>query len=393
MPDDHEATSGPPDNNLGRDAERSAEAQAGGAGTAGDVGTDADPTSSGEPGRPEAADDTASPEASETAGELADDAEPHDAEPHDAGAGDAGAGDAEPGEGESWSGESADQPRSDQETDGVSAAAASHAPASAPGATRRNEPSERFTPKAPSGLSHLGKALAKPPTLRHFIVAVLLAVVGFGSVVQVRGDEADVLEGARRDELGRILVDLTRQGDRLEDEVRELEQSKGDLLNSSDSEAAAQSSAEERLQQLKVLTGEVPATGPGIVLRITGPVSASTLLTTVAELRAAGAEAIQITGDGGASVRVVVDTYFEDSDTDGEVLVSGDTVRAPYTILAIGDPDTLATTVEFPNGIRFHITEDGADVIVSESESLTIDTLHVPSEHEYARPAPIEEEE
>jgi uncharacterized protein YlxW (UPF0749 family) len=262
-----------------------------------------------------------------------------------------------------------------------------------PESTPKAEPEQQFTPQAPSGLSHLKRAVSKKPSTRHLLVAILLAAFGFASVEQVRGDETDVLEGVRRDELGRILVDLTRQGDRLEGDVRELERTKRDLLSSADQEAAAQLSAAERLQRLKVLTGEIPVTGPGIVLNIAGPVEDDTLLTTVAELRAAGAEAIEIVGADDTAVRVVVDTYFLGADEEGVVMISGQSVREPYTIVAIGEPSTLAQTVEFPNGIRFHVESDDAEVIVSQSEDLTIETLLVPGEREYARPAPDDEEE
>lgn len=254
----------------------------------------------------------------------------------------------------------------------------------------------RFTPKAPSGLKRFWRAMTMTPKPRHVVVGLLVGLLGFAAAVQVRGDETDVLEGARRDELLQILDGLTRQGDRLEDEISEFENNKRDLLSGADSAEAAREQAEERLNRLKVLTGEVPATGPGVLIYIVDPdvdVSASSILTAVEELRAAGAEAIQIDGGNGEAVRVVVDTYFVtahgDNDEQVGIDVAGTVLTPPYTIAAIGDSATLASTASFPGGISDTVSDDGpnARTDVTEVEELAIDVLHEPADHEFARPA------
>lgn len=253
----------------------------------------------------------------------------------------------------------------------------------------------RFTPSTPSGLRRFGRALLKRPSPRHLTVGILVGLLGFAAVVQVRGDESDILEGARRDELLQILDGLQREGDRLEDEIVELEQDRRDLASGTDSELAAREQAEQRLERLKVLTGEVPATGPGVRIFINDPqgtVSASVLRSSIAELRSAGAEAIEIEGGNGAEARVVVDTYFAD-DTGGGISVSGITLQPPYTISAIGDAATLSKTASFPDSISDDVAGNGGTTNVIESEELTIDALHEPRDPEYAQPAPDEDDD
>ena len=76
-----------------------------------------------------------------------------------------------------------------------------------------------------------------------------------------------------------------------------LEVSRDRLLSGVGSSSEALKSAQDRLDTLGILTGTVPATGPGVVITITDPdhkVTAALLLDALQELRDAGAEAVQI---------------------------------------------------------------------------------------------------
>ena len=260
------------------------------------------------------------------------------------------------------------------------------------------EPSaERFTPVKPSGLKRLGRAITKRPDLGSAAVAVLVGLLGFAAVVQVRSDEDDVLTNARRDELFQILDGLTRQSDRLEEQVAELEANRRDLVSGADTEQAALEQAQERARQLGILTGSAAAEGPGIVVTISDPgndVRAATLLGAVQELRDSGAEAIQIEGgNDSAAVRVVASTYFLDSEAGSGVVISGVELEPPYNIVAIGDATTLAEAMDFPRGVVQKVENDGGEATVNEYNDLTVDVLHDAATPEYARPAPDDDDE
>jgi uncharacterized protein YlxW (UPF0749 family) len=253
----------------------------------------------------------------------------------------------------------------------------------------RAEASAGFVPQRPSGLSHLRDALQAKPSRGQAVVALLVGLMGFAAVVQVRASEEDLLARARRADLVQILDGLTQRSERLESQVRELDQTRRDLVSGADTRQTAIDQAGARARQLAVLTGTAPATGPGIVLTVTDPsgeMPASVLLSTVQELRDAGAEAIQIAGGNDAAVRVVASTYF--LDTSRGVDVHGVRLEPPYTVTAIGDPPTLDTALNIPGGVVEEVTNVGGRATIRQEDELTVDVLHEPEEPQYARPAP-----
>ena len=116
---------------------------------------------------------------------------------------------------------------------------------------------------------------------------------GFGLAIQVRSnsDSGSALRGARQEDLVRILDELGRPTQRLEDEKQGLENQRTELENSSNQAEEARKQTVEKEQQLGILAGTVAAQGPGITLTITDPkgrCEADMLLDTLQELRAAG---------------------------------------------------------------------------------------------------------
>ncbi|NEE04016.1 DUF881 domain-containing protein [Phytoactinopolyspora halotolerans] len=248
----------------------------------------------------------------------------------------------------------------------------------------------RFRPAVPSGGRRFWRAMTKRPQASHLGVAVLLALLGFGAVLQVRGDEEDALSHARRDELLQIYDGLTREADRLEEEIQDLRRDRDDLASSAGDESVALEQAEERLRQAQIVAGTVPVTGPGIQLTISDPdnqVTDTTLFGAIYELRSAGAEAIQIEGQGNdTAVRIVAESYLLPAE--GGVEVSGVMLRPPYVITAIGNPENLDEAMHFPQGVMSDVTLDGGDATVTQFSELTVETLHEVTEPEHASPAP-----
>ncbi len=214
---------------------------------------------------------------------------------------------------------------------------------------------------------------------------VLFAVLGWllvAGALAYQGDDA--LAAARPADLVTILDSLESDNDRLEQEARGL-QSELDALRSGSS-AEALKVARAREQSLQVLAGTTPVTGPGVRIVIRDPdggVSAGDILGAVQELRDAGAESIEV-----AQRRVVVNTWFADpADGQAGILVSGDLRGSPYTILAIGDPQTLATAMEIPGGVAESARTDGAEISIERRDSIKIEST-VPLERpRYAEPA------
>lgn len=220
------------------------------------------------------------------------------------------------------------------------------------------------------------------------IIVGLLVLLGFTLVVQVRSNSTDpTLTAARQEDLVRILSDLEAREERLRQEIAELEESQRQLTSGAQGRAAALAEASRRADELGVLGGGLPAQGPGLRVRFVAgrePIRASELLDAVQELRGAGAEAMQIGGGDGRSVRVVASTYFLDGD--GGVEVDGVRLTGPYEVVAIGDPSTMRTALNIPGGVVASVSGDGGTVIVEERDVVDVSATSAPIQLRYARP-------
>lgn len=267
------------------------------------------------------------------------------------------------------------------------------------GGLRRELPAERPAepPAAPveetadpaaepglTGRQRLVKGLWPPRVTRaQLIVAVLLFGLGFGLAVQVasNSDSDSALRGARQEDLVRILDELDDRTQRLEDEKQGLEKQRDELENSSDQAEEARKQTVEKERQLGILAGTVAAQGPGIEMTIQdtkGTVESDMLLDAIQELRAAGAEAIQVNG-----VRVVAGTYLSDSDK--SVSVDGNKITAPFRFKVIGNPQDLEPALNIPGGVVQTLEKEQATVVVERSDKIVVDALRAAKRPDYAR--------
>jgi uncharacterized protein YlxW (UPF0749 family) len=221
------------------------------------------------------------------------------------------------------------------------------------------------------------------------VVALLLGLLGFTLVVQVRNVATDpTLAAARQDDLVRILADLDTHEERLREDLAGLEETRRRLTTAGQSQQEALAEAARRADELGILAGTLPAVGPGLVVDIregAEPVSAATLLDAVQELRGAGAEAMQLAGRDGPRVRVVASTYFVDAE--GGIRVDGQVLRSPYRVTVIGDPDTLRPALHIPRGVVDSVHRLGGTVTVQDvPDGVEISVVRAPSPLRFAQP-------
>jgi uncharacterized protein YlxW (UPF0749 family) len=216
----------------------------------------------------------------------------------------------------------------------------------------------------------------------QLLAALLVAGLGFALVAQLTQDETERLASLRQSDLVRILDDIGDRRDRLAAERSDLEAEQRDLASGATDSEAAIKVARARLDALGVLAGTVPAAGTGLEVSIsdpTGSVRAAQILDLVQELRDAGAEAVQI-----GSSRVVATTAF--TDLAGGVAVDGVRQSPPYTVLAIGDGQTMSTALQIPGGVIASLP-DGAEGTAAVKEDVQISALRPVPRPRYARPA------
>jgi uncharacterized protein YlxW (UPF0749 family) len=215
-------------------------------------------------------------------------------------------------------------------------------------------------------------------------VALLCAVLGFAGVIQVRRTAAgDTLSSARPDDLVQILDGLQRREDDLNQEIASLQATLNRLRGSGASSAEALAEANREAESLGILTGTVPATGPGVRIVIEDPehrVPPELLLDALEELRNAGAEAFQV-----GPVRIGVDSSF--SGSGGSISLDRTPLTAPYTVLAIGDPPTLAAALAIPGGVLDTVRRAGGTMTTTQSQQVSINALRPARTPLYARPA------
>lgn len=189
------------------------------------------------------------------------------------------------------------------------------------------------------------------------VIAVLLAVLGFAAVTQVRTNSDDTNYSAYREQdLVDLLSALSATSERVQSQIAQLQQTKLHLQQNTQDRQAALAQADKQLADLRILAGTVPAQGSGIVVTITDPgdrVDTSSVLDLIEELRSAGAEAMSFND----RVRVVARTAI-DATGDG-ITVDGVPLHSPYVLTAIGDPTTLAGAVTFARGPEYILEHDG----------------------------------
>jgi uncharacterized protein YlxW (UPF0749 family) len=199
------------------------------------------------------------------------------------------------------------------------------------------------------------RALRPASSRSQLLAGLLCAVLGFALVVQVRQNQVEGLSTLPQSELVRILDQANERTEELEREAAALETTRQELLTGSDQQQAALEAATEAAATQGILSGRLPAQGPGIELVVADPegrVPALTLFNVLEELRNAGAEAVQLNDR-----RIVASSYFVDT-SDG-VEVDGEVIEPPYRWIAIGDPDTLGPALEIPGGALSAVRNNG----------------------------------
>jgi uncharacterized protein YlxW (UPF0749 family) len=250
-----------------------------------------------------------------------------------------------------------------------------------------NEPAPEIGDLHAVGLKGMAR-LGRSQLVFGGLAILLCMVLGVAIVTQVRQTESgDSLETARPADLLVLLDSLQQREAALNTEVADLQRTLAALQSSGSNDQAAVENAKARLGALSILIGTVGATGPGVTLTIgdTAPgVSPETMLDVINELRAAGAEAMEIRSASGSAVRVGVDTWVIGSA--GALNVDGTPMSPPYSVLAIGDPPTLAAAMNIPGGAMDSVERVGGTMTVQQSATVDVTALRQPKPRQYAQP-------
>ena len=211
------------------------------------------------------------------------------------------------------------------------------------------------------------------------------------------------LPGSRLGVSAAIAEASQEKNEQLQTEIKDLREKLRSLEQSMSSESGAVKKLKQELEDLKSSSGLGAVEGPGIKIHLRD--STETRLPNlspeelegylvhdqdingvISELKAAGAEALAISGaDPKNMQRVVVTTTAR---CVGPVaIVNGAQLSAPYTIFAIGNPKELHGALEMPNG---YIENRGLKLLkmytIEESEHLELPEFSGTFSPKYARP-------
>lgn len=248
------------------------------------------------------------------------------------------------------------------------------------------------TPEPASAESDLdrGEAVQRKPGLKRpapagTLIWVLLALLGFTLVVQLRSNDADSgLSTMRQEDLVQILSDLEARDSRLTTDIETLERTRQQLTSGVEGRQAALEEAGKRSQELGLLAGTIAGRGPGLDIAL-DKVKASDVLNTVQELRGSGGEVMQISGANGTAVRIVASTYFVDA-AGGGIIADGDRLTGPFRLLVVGSPETMRTALQIPGGVVASVKSDGGSVTMDSQAMVEVTAVRKATALQYARP-------
>src|SRR5258708_8746566 len=188
-------------------------------------------------------------------------------------------------------------------------------------------------------LSRSGELTAR--SQRLIVISLIAIGLGFLIVVQLRSQAAVARTLAAQDDTSVALLinDLNRANNQLLQQSAALAEQQTQLHQALTAGGADSQALSKELTTLREVTGAVAVHGPGLEIRIQGPVMDFELQDALNNLRNAGAEAISLNG-----YRIIGSTPVVSR---GDVLmVAGHTVGTPLVLQVIGDAEQLGPAAD-----------------------------------------------
>lgn len=220
-------------------------------------------------------------------------------------------------------------------------------------------------------------------------VAIVLLALGMMLAVQFRttNEIEQNVPITRAQEITARLKEVTAERDSLQAEVADLRKK---VNKSADKEA--DKAIKDELDKARMIAGLTPVEGKGIELVLDDSpkkiqpgedpnlyiLHEEDLLKVVNELRAGGAEALSINGQ-----RLLATSEIRCAGT--TILVNTKKVVPPLTVLAVGDPKALESSLEIKGGILETLRFWGLRADVTQKDKITIPEYSGPVAFQYAK--------
>lgn len=217
-------------------------------------------------------------------------------------------------------------------------------------------------------------------TISYFSIMLVALVLGLMLTLQFR--VASHSSGEILTDRAQEILDKMKQIDRdKESLIKEISDLTYKLEQVNRGKSEALNALNSELEKARISACMIAVTGPGVEVVLDNPekenggrlppkvyvpvILTEDLLKVVNELWGAGAEAISINGQ-----RIISKTEIRLA---GEFInINTQRVVPPYQILAIGDSDTLAATLELPGGLVDYLRNLGIELTVEKHQELIV---------------------
>jgi uncharacterized protein YlxW (UPF0749 family) len=201
-------------------------------------------------------------------------------------------------------------------------------------------------------------------------IAAVAFVLGLLVVVQLRTQQSGALfAGLSSQDLTLLVTNLNDRNDQLRGEIATLEGELATINLNTDRGDASVDELRADLRRVRLYAGIDPATGPGILIVVRGPIDGPGIEDLINELRNAGAEAMAID-----EVRLVPGIVAVGPP--GVVSLDGSALADSFSLTAIGAPDKLTGSLTRSGGIIAQLAATQPDVSV---EVTPLDRVDVPA--------------
>ncbi|RQD66915.1 MAG: DUF881 domain-containing protein [Tindallia sp. MSAO_Bac2] len=229
-------------------------------------------------------------------------------------------------------------------------------------------------------------------------IAFICALLGLVVAMQIKSVQ-EVAEGGflstqQAQKMTAELRNLRAEKDQLTEELTDLENRLRDYELSEADENLLIKNLKNDLLRYQLLAGYIEGKGPGVIVEVSDPPAAfnqpdtdsfimynyEILLALINTLNAAGAEAISINDQRYVSTTEI---YYSSN----SLYINDTATTPPYTIKAIGNPETLEAALNMRYGIVWDMRNYyNLQVDVSKSEEIMMSRYNRVYEFEYAKP-------
>lgn len=229
-------------------------------------------------------------------------------------------------------------------------------------------------------------------------VAFICGILGLVVAMQIKSvqevAEGGFLSSQQAQQMTVELRNLRQEKDQLTEELTDLESRLREYELSEADENLLIKNLKNDLLRYQLLAGYIEGVGPGVVVEIDDPPTAfnqpeadsfivfnyEILLAVINTLNAAGAEAISINDQ-----RYVATTEIYYSSN--SLMINDTATTPPYTVKAIGNPETLEAALNMRYGIVWDMRNyNNLQVDVSKTQDILMPRYNRVYEFEYAKP-------